>query len=201
MNQLAATSCAGVLSSTAARLWLGPAAAAATRTVQMQILSHISFAKSELQGILILHPCLLVPAIAVSAEFVLTGLSNADGNSKNHEIGVCLPHFTLELTASCKLTIKPMYAGNAYVSLMQVGETDPGQPIIPRATDSILAVNEYVTNKMGYYYLRTTRCPQIYQANVKGAKLLASGTRQLGGVELAPGCGQGSLYRRQQQQQ
>jgi hypothetical protein len=112
---------------------------------------------------------------AVSAEFVLTGLSNADGNSKNHEIGICLPHFTLELTTSCKLTIRPMHAGNAYVSLMQVGETDPGQAIIPRATDSILAVNEYVTNKMGYYYLKTTRCPQIYQATVKGAKLLASG--------------------------
>jgi hypothetical protein len=112
---------------------------------------------------------------AVSAEFVLTGLSNADGNSRNHEIGVCLPHFTLELTASCKLTIKPMHAGNAHISLMQVGETEPGQPIIPRASDSILSVNEYVTNKLGYYYLKTTRCPQIYQGQVKGAKLLASG--------------------------
>lgn len=125
---------------------------------------------------------------------MLTGLSNADGNSKNHEIGICLPHFTLELTTSCKLTIRPMYAGNAYVSMMQVGETDPGQPIIPRATDSILAVNEYVTNKMGYYYLKTTRCPQIYHANVKGSKLLASGgtgqaaeaaAQQRGGIWLA----------------
>lgn len=126
------------------------------------------------------HWCLPVMSAAclcpaVSAEFVLTGLSNADGNSKNHEIGICLPHFTLELTASCKLTLKPLHAGNAYVSLMQVGETDPGQPIIPRATDNILAVNEYVTNKMGYYYLKTTRCPQIYQTTVKGSKLLASG--------------------------
>lgn len=112
---------------------------------------------------------------AVSGEFVLTGLSNADGNSRNHEIGVCLPHFTLELTASCKLTIKPMHAGNAHISLIQVGEAEPGQHIIPRATDSVLAVNEYVTNKMGYYYLKTTRCPQIYQGQVKGAKLLASG--------------------------
>lgn len=68
-----------------------------------------------------------------------------------------------------------MHAGNAHISLMQVGEAEPGQPIIPRATDSILAVNEYVTNKMGYYYLKTTRCPQIYQGQVKGAKLLASG--------------------------
>lgn len=86
-----------------------------------------------------------------------------------------MPHFTLELTASCKLTIKPLYAGNAYVSLTQVGEVEPGQGIIPRATDSILSVNEYVTNKLGYYYLRSTRCPQIYQASIKGAKLLASG--------------------------
>lgn len=111
----------------------------------------------------------------MNAEFALTGLSNADGNSKNHEIGVCLPHFTLELTASCKLTIKPKYAGNAHISLMQVGETDPGQPIIPRATDSVMSINEYVTNKMGYYYLKTTQCPQVYQTHVKGAKLLASG--------------------------
>lgn len=106
---------------------------------------------------------------------MLTGLSNADGNSKNHEIGVCLPHFTLEVTAACKLTIKPMYANNAYISLTQVGETEPGQPIIPRATDSILAVNEYVTNKMGYYYLKTTKCPPLYQAQIKGSKLLAAG--------------------------
>lgn len=88
---------------------------------------------------------------------------------------MCLPHFTLEVTAACKLTIKPMYAGNAYISMMQVGEVDPGQPIIPRATDSILAVNEYVTNKLGYYYLKSHRCPQIYQTSIKGSKLLASG--------------------------
>lgn len=112
---------------------------------------------------------------AVSAEFVLTGLSQPDGNSKNHEVGVCLPHFTLDLTAACKLTIKPMNAGNAWVSLLQVGEPVPGQPIIPRATDTLVAINDAVTNKMGYYYLNPVRCPQLYSSTVKGQKLLASG--------------------------
>lgn len=86
-----------------------------------------------------------------------------------------MPHFTLELTSACRLTIKPQHANNAYVSLLQVGEADPGQPIIPRATDSVVAINEAVTNKMGYYYLKATRCPQVYQGTIKGAKLLAAG--------------------------
>lgn len=111
---------------------------------------------------------------AVSAEFVLTGLSAADGNSRNHEVGVCLPHFTLELTEGCKLTIKPLYANNAYISMLQVGENQPGDPIVPRASDGVALVNEAVTNRMGYYYLKPQRCPQVYQMMVKGQKLLAS---------------------------
>lgn len=118
---------------------------------------------------------------AVSAEFVLTGLSQADGNSKNHEVGVCLPHFSLDLTASCKLTLKPLNANNAYVSLLQVGEPTAGQPVIPRATDTIAAINDAVTNKLGYYYLSPMRCPQVYTKTVKGQKLLASGAHACGG--------------------
>jgi hypothetical protein len=113
--------------------------------------------------------------IAVSADFVLTGLSNPDGNSRNHEIGVCLPQFTLDLTPACRLTIKPKFANNAFISLIQVGEPEPGKPVIPRATDSIAAINDAVTNKLGYYYLDPVRCPSQYTGYVKGNRLLASG--------------------------
>jgi len=106
---------------------------------------------------------------------VLTALSNVDGNRKNHEVGVCLPHFNLELTAACKLTIKPQHASNAYISLLQVAEPAAGQSIIPRATDDIAAVHDAVTNKMGYYYLQPILCPQVYTSSVKGAKLMATG--------------------------
>jgi hypothetical protein len=122
--------------------------------------------------LLILNYVLLT---AVSAEFVLTGLSNADGNSRNHEIGVCLPQFTLDLTPACRLSIKPKFASNAFISLTQVGEPEPGKPVIPRATDSIAAINDAVTNKLGYYYLDPVRCPQQYTGYVKGNRLLASG--------------------------
>jgi hypothetical protein len=117
--------------------------------------------------------------VAVSAEFVLTGLSNADGNSRNHEIGVCLPQFTLDLTPACRLSIKPKFASNAFISLTQVGEPEPGKPVIPRATDSIAAINDAVTNKLGYYYLDPVRCPQQYTGYVKGNRLLASGRWKL----------------------
>jgi hypothetical protein len=111
----------------------------------------------------------------VNAEFVLTGLSNTDGNARNHEIGVCMPQFTLELTSTCKLTLRPKYSSNAFISLLQVGEPEPGRPIVPRATDSVTAINDAVTNKLGYYYLEPQRCPASYTATAKGGKLLASG--------------------------
>lgn len=117
--------------------------------------------------------------LPVSAEFVLTGLSNADGNSRNHEIGVCLPQFTLDLTPACRLTIKPKFANNAFISLIQVGEPEPGKPVIPRATDSIAAINDAVTNKLGYYYLDPVRCPSQYTGYVKGNRLLASDVANL----------------------
>lgn len=98
-----------------------------------------------------------------------------------------MPQFSLELTAACRLTIKPMNAGNAHVSLLQVGETDPGQPIIPRATDSIVSINDAVTNKLGFYYLKPTRCPQVYQTVIKGAKLLASGACVCGCARVGAG--------------
>lgn len=112
---------------------------------------------------------------AVNAEFVLTGLSNSDGNSRNHEIGICLPQFTVEVTEGCKLTVRPKYAANAFVSLLQVGEPSPGQPNIPRATDSIQSINDAVTNKLGYYYLDPVRCPAVYTSQIKGQRLLAQG--------------------------
>ncbi|KAF8071307.1 IP5P13 [Scenedesmus sp. PABB004] len=112
--------------------------------------------------------------LPLTAEFVLTGLSNPDGNSRNHEVGVCLPQFTLEVTPACKLTIKPKFAPNAFVSLLQVGEPQAGAPVIPRATDSIAAINDAVTNKLGYYYLDPMRCPSQYTSTIKGNRLLAS---------------------------
>lgn len=106
---------------------------------------------------------------------MLTGLSNSDGNSRNHEIGICLPQFTLDLTPACRLTIKPKFANNAFISLTQVGEPEPGKPVIPRATDSIATINDAVTNKLGYYYLDPVRCPSQFTGYVKGNRLLASG--------------------------
>lgn len=88
---------------------------------------------------------------------------------------MCLPQFTLEVTPACKLTIKPKHANNALISLTQVGEPQPGQPVIPRATDSIQAINDAITNKLGYYYLEPMRCPAVYTSYIKGNRLLASG--------------------------
>lgn len=106
---------------------------------------------------------------------MLTGLSSPDGNSRNHEVGVCLPQFTVEVTEGCKLTVRPKYAPNAFVSMLQVGEPEAGKPNIPRATDSIQSINDAVTNKLGYYYLDPMRCPAVYQTQIKGQRLLAQG--------------------------
>lgn len=58
---------------------------------------------------------------AVMGEFVLTGLSRPDGNQFNHEIGICLPQFTINVTSNCMFTIRPKYSLSAYVSLLQAG--------------------------------------------------------------------------------
>lgn len=106
---------------------------------------------------------------------MLTGLSNPDGNRANHEAGICLPHFMLNFTSSCILTLRPKYASAAYISLLQTGHEADGSRILPLASDPALKVNEYVNHHVGYYYLEPRRCPQVYSARLKGAKLLAAG--------------------------
>lgn len=119
------------------------------------------------------HGCLL----AVNAEFALTGLGNIDGNSRNHELGVCLPHFQVQLDTACNLRLRPMYMQGASVSLLSVGAPG-GRPNIPRATDSPSAIRTAVETSMGYYYLNPTTCPASYTSKVAGARLLASGGAQ-----------------------
>jgi hypothetical protein len=111
---------------------------------------------------------------AVAAEFVLTGLSNLDGNFRNHELGVCLPHFRMNLTSACKLRITPMHSKGARISLLQVGEVN-GRPNIPRASDPPADVMTAVELQMGYYYLNPITCPASYSSTIKGQKLLATG--------------------------
>jgi hypothetical protein len=121
----------------------------------------------------------------VVAEFVLTGLSNADGNSFNHEIGICLPHFTVNLTSACSLTIKPKHATTAFISLLMVGRNEAGEPVLPMASDRPARIAEAVNHQTGYYYLEPKRCPQSYSGKIKGAKLLSKGgrSRRGGGAE------------------
>ena len=114
---------------------------------------------------------------AVAGEFVLTGLSNLDGNFRNHELGVCLPHFRLNLTSACKLTITPLNSKGASVSLLQVGEVN-GRPNIPRASDAPADVMAAVELQMGYYYLNPVQCPTTYASTIKGEKLLATGNER-----------------------
>ncbi|GBF98110.1 hypothetical protein Rsub_10856 [Raphidocelis subcapitata] len=110
----------------------------------------------------------------VIAEFVLTGLSNADGNSANHEVGICLPQFTVNLTSSCALTLKPKYATTSFISLLMAGRDAAGEPVLPLASDRPARVAEAVNRQVGYYYLEPKRCPQTYSGKIKGAKLLAN---------------------------
>lgn len=65
--------------------------------------------------------------IPVAGEFVLTGLTNPDGNRINHELGVCLPAFSFEVRLDCTLTLtaKPGQ-GNAAVSLFTTGLDSQG---------------------------------------------------------------------------
>jgi hypothetical protein len=111
----------------------------------------------------------------VQAEFVLTGLSNKDGNRANHEIGICLPQFTLNVTSNCLLTIKPKYAVGAYVSLLVTGKDASGASNVPVASDGAAAIADAVNNRVGYYYLDPLKCPQQYSMRIKGAALLSSG--------------------------
>lgn len=116
---------------------------------------------------------LLCPS-TVTAEFVLTGLSNADGNSRNHELGICLPQFTLSLSATCGLTITAKYVGNAFYSLFTTG-LNAGTPTLPRASDPPQTILEAVNNQAGYFYLQPKRCPTSYSSVIKGQNLLANG--------------------------
>jgi hypothetical protein len=115
---------------------------------------------------------------------VLTGLSNKDGNRANHEIGICLPQFTINVTSSCMLTIKPKYAVGAHVSLLVAGRDAAGAPAVPLASDSAAAIADAVNNKLGYYYLNPTKCPQSYAMKIKGSSLLSSGARDGWGRRL-----------------
>jgi hypothetical protein len=115
----------------------------------------------------------------VVGEFVLTGLSNRDGNRANHEVGICLPQFTLNVTSNCLLTIRPKYAVGAHVSLLVTGRDAAGTTNVPLASDSAAAVADAVNNKLGYYYLDPVKCPQSYAMKIKGASLLSSGARPL----------------------
>ncbi len=108
-------------------------------------------------------------------EFVLTGLSNPDGNRANHEVGICLPQFTLNVTAGCAVSVRPRYAAASYFSLLQAGRDAHGAPLVPLAADRPQAIAAAVNGAVGYYYLEPRRCPQVYSMRIKGEKLLASG--------------------------
>ncbi len=106
---------------------------------------------------------------AVSGEFVLTGLSNPDGHIRNHELGICMPQFELNLTADCKLTLVPKHVGNAFISLLRASSN------LPRATDSASTIANAVHHTMGYYYLQPQRCPARYSSSIRGQALVAEG--------------------------
>ncbi|KIY97711.1 hypothetical protein MNEG_10250 [Monoraphidium neglectum] len=108
-------------------------------------------------------------------EFVLTGLSRPDGNRVNHEAGVCLPQFTINVTSNCQLTLRPKYSLSSYISLLQAGRDGTGQPNIPLASDSAALVADAINNRAGYYYLNPIHCPQSYGMKIKGSRLLSSG--------------------------
>jgi hypothetical protein len=93
----------------------------------------------------------------------------------NHEIGICLPHFVVNVTSTCLLTIRSKYASTAHISLLSAGRDADGSPVIPLATHRASKVAEAVNHHIGYYYLEPKRCPQTYAMRIKGAKLLASG--------------------------
>ena len=78
---------------------------------------------------------------AVAAEFVLTALGNPDGNRANHEIGICLPQFSLNLTSSCMLTLRPKYAVGAYISMLIAGRdaATGANNVLPLANDGARA--------------------------------------------------------------
>lgn len=121
-------------------------------------------------------PLLLLPLHpAVVAEFVLTGLTNADGNAANHEIGICLPQFTINVTSNCNFVIKPKYSATSYISLLVAGKDSNGKNNVPLASDSAAVIADQVNNRIGYYYLNPIRCPQAYTMKIKGAKLLSAG--------------------------
>lgn len=114
-------------------------------------------------------------ARTVSAEFVLTGLSRADGNRANHEIGICLPQLQVNVSTNCMLTVKPKYSTSSYISLLVTGRDAEGRHNVPLASDSAAAIAEAVNKDVGYYYLEPHRCPQSYSMKIKGSKLLAAG--------------------------
>lgn len=111
---------------------------------------------------------------------MLTGLGNKDGNRANHEVGICLPQFIVNVTSSCTLTVRPKYAVSSYVSLLVAGRDAGGAPSVPLASDGAAAVSDAVNHKMGYYYLDPIKCPQSYTMKIKGAALLSSGARRRG---------------------
>jgi hypothetical protein len=113
---------------------------------------------------------------------VLTGLSRADGNRANHEIGICLPQFTVNVSTSCMLSIKPKYSTSSYISLLVTGYGKDGGPNMPMASDPAGHVAEAVNKQAGYYYLDPKRCPQSYSMKIKGSKLLAAGAESAGGM-------------------
>ena len=117
----------------------------------------------------------------MTAEFVLTGLSRADGNRANHEIGICLPQFQVNVSTSCMLTVKPKYSTSSYISLLVTGRDKDGRHNVPLASDPASVVSDAVNNDVGYYYLDPRRCPQSYSMKIKGSKLLAAGGRGRGG--------------------
>ncbi|KAI8465814.1 MAG: hypothetical protein J3K34DRAFT_525062 [Monoraphidium minutum] len=119
-------------------------------------------------------PVARAQCVPVLAEFVLTGLSRADGNRANHEVGICLPQFTINVTSSCLFTLRPKYSLASYVSLLQAGRAPGGAPNVPLAADSAAALADAVNNKAGYYYLRPVHCPQSYTMKIKGSKLLSA---------------------------
>lgn len=108
---------------------------------------------------------------------MLTSLSNPDGDRVNHELGICLPQFVLDLAANCTLTITPKYVGNAFISLLNVGAAAGEAPPLPLANAAPSEITDAVQNTMGYYYLAPTRCPVAYKGQIKGAALISSGER------------------------
>lgn len=129
------------------------------------------------------HRPLLPLHHAVVGEFVLTGLSRPDGNRVNHEVGICLPQFTINVTSKCTLTLKPKYSTSAFISLLVTGKDSEGRSNVPLATAGAKAISGAVNDQVGYYYLDPKRCPQTYTSKIKGAKLLGSGGLTAAGMK------------------